>query len=573
MVFLDDAAILPEEVVTANRLVREGQPNKVDWAGLMWSLVEKEILGAPENGSCYYASHLQCLIKYQKPRLFEDAAAAEVEMEEVEQSEVATVEEDGDAEMEEVGDVGSEKCGPGLSLGIGGDGDGNKKGEEEEEKVISGGKEDACVEHGWRECDLNDSAAGDLIEDEPDKEGSGDGLELFLPDHGLKLSREEPGEVGRVEAAECSLQESELNYNVKSTAQFEELIKQEPDDGGRVEGVRHCLPDGRSYTAGASIEEEEDKGEGGEAGNKGKRVDTGFEDELATAKFPTLERLASSDFMQVMGTNNNLSFGLDQSNGELLDLGSDMQSKSMGLDMGPGDSFLFGNDQKRPSDEIDDQVNKFHQNHQQKRFRGEQPWEQAPTVTGFNECMEQLEIVMGKAKMDLVEKEQACMRVQVQVEYLNGVLQQKDELIQSLQKTTMEEMRKREMEANRFNHDLKTLSNILFGCKKALKDTQTAFDEYRKRFPLDNEPNKECQRTGGDVLGATGFREQCSTDEDEMHQIARRMISDFSKSWYGELNKHDLQVSTSGTKLVQLREEVKLLKERMAKSKGQKMLE
>ncbi|XP_078431415.1 uncharacterized protein LOC144703178 [Wolffia australiana] len=67
----EDACILPAEVMTATQLVREGQANKVDWSGLLWTMVEKELTEAPVSGFCYYASHLQRLIKHQKPGIFE----------------------------------------------------------------------------------------------------------------------------------------------------------------------------------------------------------------------------------------------------------------------------------------------------------------------------------------------------------------------------------------------------------------------------------------------------------------------------------------------------------------------
>ncbi|ONK68896.1 uncharacterized protein A4U43_C05F17170 [Asparagus officinalis] len=470
-------------------MVKEGKPNKVDWAGLMWALVEKEILGAPESGSCYYASHLQCLMKFQKPRLFEEM---EVEGEaEVEQSEAATMEE-----AEEGGDVGSEKCGPGLSLGIAEDGEESKKVEKEEEHPILDGK-DTGEEH----CE-----------------------ELSTEEHCLR--------------------EDGLNCTLGASS------KEEQNEGERREVDSLC-------------KEEEDEG---------KKVDTLFDDVLATAKFPTLERITSSDFMQVMDTNNSLSFGLDQSNGEFLGLGSDMHGKSMELDMGNSSgSFLFGNESKRPVDEIDDQDNGYPQSLQQKRPRNDQPWEQTPTIAGFDGCIEQLHLTMGRARMDLVEKEQACINVQAQVQCLSGVVQQKDARIQSLEKTTMEEMQKRQIEANRFNHDLRTLSSVLFGCKRALKDTQIAFAEYRKKFPLDSEQPRECNKEDTDDLCDKGLKKPCSEKEKEMRQCVWKMINDENRSWCDKFHKYSTSVSALATRLVGVNEQLKLLKGRMAEAKDHRI--
>ena len=73
----DDMCILPEEVVAATQLVKEGKANRVDWAGLMWALVEKELMEVPRSGTFHYASHLQCLVKCQQPGLFDEKEAAE----------------------------------------------------------------------------------------------------------------------------------------------------------------------------------------------------------------------------------------------------------------------------------------------------------------------------------------------------------------------------------------------------------------------------------------------------------------------------------------------------------------
>uniref|UniRef100_A0A0A9F037 Uncharacterized protein n=1 Tax=Arundo donax TaxID=35708 RepID=A0A0A9F037_ARUDO len=99
----DDMCIQPQEVAAAEQAVREGSAHRVDWAGLIWGLVEKEMLELPnrKDGVCYYGQHLQRLIWAQKPKLFVAAdegdrgeavpeACVDVEMDE----------EDGDADAD-----------------------------------------------------------------------------------------------------------------------------------------------------------------------------------------------------------------------------------------------------------------------------------------------------------------------------------------------------------------------------------------------------------------------------------------------------------------------------------------
>ncbi|CAL5042474.1 unnamed protein product [Urochloa decumbens] len=99
----DDMCILPQEVAAAEQAVREGSAHRVDWAGLIWGLVEKELLELPkrDDGVCYFGPHLQRLIRAQKPNLFElvengekgeavPEASVDLEMDE----------EDGDADID-----------------------------------------------------------------------------------------------------------------------------------------------------------------------------------------------------------------------------------------------------------------------------------------------------------------------------------------------------------------------------------------------------------------------------------------------------------------------------------------
>ncbi|CAM0910430.1 unnamed protein product [Alopecurus aequalis] len=68
-----DTCELPPEVVAAEQAVKDGTAHRVDWAGLIWGLVEKEILELPkrDDGACYYGPYLQRLIWTQKPDLLE----------------------------------------------------------------------------------------------------------------------------------------------------------------------------------------------------------------------------------------------------------------------------------------------------------------------------------------------------------------------------------------------------------------------------------------------------------------------------------------------------------------------
>ncbi|KAJ6811792.1 uncharacterized protein M6B38_150730 [Iris pallida] len=418
MVFLEDAAEVPREVVQVQRMVREGRAGWVDWAGLVWAMVEKEMVEAPKTGVCFYASHLQCLIRFQKPKLFE------AEAEESEADEEKAVEEDPPVVAKECNAEAS--SGSGLNLGFGAAD--NKKGTD-----------------------------------------------------------------------------------------------------GVTTGIE-----------GAEVEVE---------------MEDGFQDELAS-KFPPFERLNSMDLMQAIGNDNSLSFNLEQSNGDFLGMGSE------------GCSLLVADadDHERTIGEIGDGEDRsthgFHQSNQQQqqeeKFRSDMPWEHTQSVLAFDGCIGDVQSLMGNAKMALVEKERAFTNAQLQVQYLSGVLQQKEEIIRSLERNVSQERQKRHIEACRLEHELRTLSNVLFGYKKAMKDTRSAFAEYRTKFPPEVEP---VLNNGGGVGPGTGG------SVEQMRKVAAGMIDDFEENWMGKLAAYGIRVSESAERLVELHGEAKLLKGKVVEAK------
>ncbi|VAI88919.1 unnamed protein product [Triticum turgidum subsp. durum] len=64
---------LPHEVAAAEQTVKDGSPHKVNWAAIIWGIIEKEIHELPgrDDGVCQYGAYLQRLIRVQKPLLFD----------------------------------------------------------------------------------------------------------------------------------------------------------------------------------------------------------------------------------------------------------------------------------------------------------------------------------------------------------------------------------------------------------------------------------------------------------------------------------------------------------------------
>ncbi|CAL9205652.1 unnamed protein product [Musa hybrid cultivar] len=497
--FQDDACILPAEVMAAHLLVKEGQPHKVDWAGLMWMLVEKELLEAPKSAVCHYASHLQCLMKHQQPRLFQEAECKlEPVPEPVPEAEnledAAIAEEEDDAEdvteddaarirsSDDVVDVAGEKHEPGLTLGLGGD------------------------------LDMTNDF-------EQFKEG-------------------------------------------------EEQWLREEDNGGTEQCLRRCNSAGVRSMEFENLCKEDGEGRGEE----------GYIDDLSARyasldRLTSFDRLTSTDLLQVMD-NVNISYGQPMnpllSSGEFLTMSTDAH-KNIHLDPSHGRPYFVGNNGKRQISEVDDEDDndddpqRFSQNNQQKRFRSGGIWES--TSSELDAILEQVELDVGKARMVYAEKEQARMNAQLQLQCMNEMLQQKDRVIQSLEKTRVEEQQKWHLEACRYEHEINVMANLVIGYKKALREIRGAFAEYRKKYPRGDEPLYHVVvGSGGLVLSAKELERQRFEKEEEIRRTAMEMINGFEKEWMLKLEHYDSSVVILFGRMVELKEKMELLKGRLAKS-------
>lgn len=68
----DDPCLTTEEMVGLVESALKDEAN-IDWATLIWSRAEKELLQGKALEKFYYASHFQQLIKFQRPKLFDDS--------------------------------------------------------------------------------------------------------------------------------------------------------------------------------------------------------------------------------------------------------------------------------------------------------------------------------------------------------------------------------------------------------------------------------------------------------------------------------------------------------------------
>ncbi|CAN1759454.1 hypothetical protein LINPERHAP1_LOCUS7136 [Linum perenne] len=166
MLLHDDTWMMPADIHNMTRTIKEGSFERFDWAGLIWSMVEKELSAAPNLGNCYYASHLQCLIKCQKENLLKEddsqkeyvQVEEEVEVEEVvktsEEYHVVTV-------LKEVEEDSIELSLGGSDNAVKDSGDGTEKGKEDEDQeqamVVEEDKEVVEEQGEWFKSSMDQS--------------------------------------------------------------------------------------------------------------------------------------------------------------------------------------------------------------------------------------------------------------------------------------------------------------------------------------------------------------------------------------------------------------------------------
>ncbi|GJX58963.1 hypothetical protein Tco_0290353 [Tanacetum coccineum] len=69
MLICDEDTVMPSEIVEWTRCIRDGHPEKMDAAQLIWYQVEKELTQGEKLVECYYASHLQCELVLMSDRV------------------------------------------------------------------------------------------------------------------------------------------------------------------------------------------------------------------------------------------------------------------------------------------------------------------------------------------------------------------------------------------------------------------------------------------------------------------------------------------------------------------------
>ncbi|KAM7271873.1 hypothetical protein ACFE04_031087 [Oxalis oulophora] len=369
----NDTWMMPKEIMNWTNLIREGKLEKVDWAGLLWFMVEQELKDSDGEfvlGNCYYASHMQCLIKDQQEELL---------MEDETQIEADVIDEYDGVEMD---------------------------------------SEDATM-------DIEEEILNDMQIETSDMETDPEMLE----EYSVESSQ------GGMENADGDFLEKE-NMEDNALVVDDSEVEEDPDE-----------------------EHEEDK------------------------HWLVLEKKNRGDTF----------CGMTSANPNSLIEDVHIPSGSPSLQIHANKLPLYGNNNKRPIDHGNDLSHVC-----SKRPRTYSP----PMINNpanSLQMLDQAQYLTGKARNLLAEKEHGLLLANMYQQYLHDELKVRDRMIEQLQKETVEEQNKTQMEVHRLDNQLSTMSKVLEGYRNALKETQRKFSEYRERCLM---PVKSLYK---DVPGSEGL--------------------------------------------------------------------
>uniref|UniRef100_A0A0E0HS33 Uncharacterized protein n=1 Tax=Oryza nivara TaxID=4536 RepID=A0A0E0HS33_ORYNI len=654
----DDMCILPPEVAAAEQAVRDGSAHRVDWAGLIWGLVEKEMQDLPkrDDGLCYYGAYLQRLIWAQKPELFErteegerggevvlevsdmdeedgedDTDVKSKSMEELESGDADADAKNSNLEKSEAG--GADLRSNCLEELVSGDADVRGTSAEEleshvEDKVSKGLEETRAEDVDANHMDLDESEAVD-----EDAKGKSFGesemgfvsVEEVSVTHEVMLPNyEEVATEGDGDTAMAAVENDAGSLAETVVMTHEEFVAVPEDDEEEADGDEENDATGLSLGIGSANDYDSTDGEEdanvenlgeGDSGNEeaeeseedafgqyrgedmnwtmGDEKDHGSDfvnlqfdnlnkgddeirnevsyDDGFSGKMGSLHGMTSTNLLQAMSsipaTYNVSENAPDLSSGEFLAMGADAHKN--GLDLGTGSSYFFENNGKRHIGEIEEYNDpmpgheQFDQRNPNKRMRNSNNSSIPPGSSVFNaHFAEPFQSLMSKASMFYEQKERELQDVLVEKQYLANMLQEKEQIIQSLNSARFEQENKWQAELRRFEHDLNVMAQLVTGYRRALKQNRASFDEYRKKFPCDKPRYCDVAGGGGLVLSVKELEKKRLEEVQQKLAIANEMIENFQHEWFSKLDDWARSIHFIWCRTEELIREINLLREK-----------
>ncbi|KAK9065282.1 hypothetical protein SSX86_016665 [Deinandra increscens subsp. villosa] len=606
MLLHEESWVMPAEIVNWTRCIRDGHPEKLDPGSLIWYKVEKELIQGEKLVDCYYASHLQCLIRSQQSEFFkeEDEGEEIVKADEEKEEKVFAAQED---------DVGL-TLGPDVVETVHQevrkddetmvDAEERKEEEEEmeeqeekeehDEKVFVVQEDDAELSLGpdvekivHQEVRKDDETMVDVEECKEEEMGEQVNWKNGFSEAVLQRCQSSDlndYEENKVEDEEIERVEDEEHVDEEVEDEEIELVEDEDDEENKVEEVEdeHIEQVDDEDDEENKVEEvedeqiervededdEENKVEEGED-EQIERVEDGDDEEnkVEEVEDEQIEQVEDEDdegdgerFVEGfdMEANDDFHQGVETSN---IPYGSHGVS-TIDLFRSRDDSFMslggpsfFDNGGKR---EMESEEDIHHPDGNSKRLKIDGMWDQEQN--DFGACMGQMQQWMEKAKMIHLSKEESFVNSQCRHDLEMNQLEQSNHIMEMLIKSKDEQLTKKHAEVLRLEHELYLMGDLLAGYRKALNDTRFKFSEYRRRFALQEKPLYKDAGPGGLVLSTQELEKQRLKQQEDMMKF-QTLAKSFEEECVYQLKIQDDRVLKMAEKLVSVGNEVKRLKE------------
>lgn len=473
----EDTWMTPVEVLNSTKPIKDRHPEKVDWAGLFWFMVEKELAKGEQLTDCFYASHLQCLIKSQGDKVLRpevDEVVLKKEPEKVHLGE-ELVNVDLDKELKEEDGVGGVDH---FRTGTGGEV------QKEEDGTLPGPNVELTLGQDAQENDMKETEMVDVDESMEDDEEQ-------QQQHWLH----EKNEGSQHFMQRCIVEKHKGLDSLKDG--------KEEDDEVQVE----------------EVEEGDDK--------------DGFD--IIPGEYAVGGEGMTGNFLQAMETTQ-IAFGSqgqlhDQSSVDLLASRNELQHMAVS-----SPSFYVHNGKR----EIvhDHEVSHHSLNTSNKRLRIDGPWNHRPS--DLVACFDQMQQLLENARMIYEEKKQILVDSNVQKEIIVNELQKRDALIDHMHKIKCDEIHKRDAEIFRLRRELFFMGNLVEEYRNALKESDKAFAEYRQQHQLTEEPIYEDAGPGG-VMMTTGEIEKQRSQQEEYRNncsMFEKMVKETEKAFEAQFGEY-----------------------------------
>ncbi|KAI5661803.1 hypothetical protein M9H77_21126 [Catharanthus roseus] len=527
----EDAWIMPSQVLTWTKAIKDGHPEKVDWVTLFWSMIREELKKGEQLVDCYYVSHLQYLIKSQKKELFWRDEA-----------------EVGSRDEPERVDLGDEP----ERVDLGDDPEKVDFGDEPEKVDLS---EEVKEEDGGANEDNVKTGSGCEVPEEEDGKFPGPNVELTL---GQDAGEEEMRDANMVDIEDAKEDAEEQDHenshwllDGKNNAGQHFMQRCSVEESKGLDSLQEGKEEGHQM----EVEDEE-----------GEEADDGFD--VVTGEFAVGGEGLTGNFLQAMETTQ-IAFGSqgqlhDQSSVDLLESRNDLQHMSTG-----GPSYYIHNGKRAIGHEHE--IAHHSLNGSNKRLRTDGPWDHRPL--DFGTCMDQMQHLVESARMMYEEKKQVLEDSNLQKQILVNEMQKRDAVIEHLHKTKCEEVQKRDVEIFRLQRELYLMGKLLEEYREALKESDSEFAEYRQRYQLAEEPIYQDAGPGGVMMSTAEIEKQRLQQEEYRNNclLLEQKAKEIEEAFALQFGEHLDKVTCFDRRLAGLESGFKVLRDLHTKCKVSEM--